>query len=168
MPVPEWGSFLSIVDASLNPVVVSDLDEVVFKELMAKNRGLTLLDLKKRFEYPSVTTTSGERSDEQKSRPFFTLMAVADNHLSQIASAIPPVDLEVLTVRIIKMNATQNATSSRNSRKRKRSGIKRPIRVNLRAEATILEGILVSSTLWWTKVLSPPTPRVEEEHATQT
>ena len=26
MPTPEWGSFLSIVDGSLNPVPVSDLD----------------------------------------------------------------------------------------------------------------------------------------------
>ena len=35
MPAPEWGSFLSIVDGSLNPVPVSDLDQVVLKELMA-------------------------------------------------------------------------------------------------------------------------------------
>ena len=47
MPAPEWGSFLSIVDGSLNPVPVSDLDQVVLKVLMAENRGLTLLDLKK-------------------------------------------------------------------------------------------------------------------------
>ena len=47
MPAPEWGSLLSIVDGSLNPVPVSDLDQVVLKELMATNRGLTLLDLKK-------------------------------------------------------------------------------------------------------------------------
>ena len=46
MPALEWGSFLSIVDGSLNPVPVSDLDQVVLKELMAENRGLTLLDLK--------------------------------------------------------------------------------------------------------------------------
>ena len=47
MPAPEWGSFLSIVGGSLNAVPVSDLDQVVLKELMAENRGLTLLDLKK-------------------------------------------------------------------------------------------------------------------------
>ena len=64
MPAPEWGSFLSIVDGSLDPVPVSDLDQVVLKELMAENRGLTLLDLKKRSEYSSVTATSGECSDE--------------------------------------------------------------------------------------------------------
>ena len=31
---------------------------------MAENCGLTLLDLKKRFEYSSVTTTSGESFDD--------------------------------------------------------------------------------------------------------
>ena len=48
MPAPEWGSLLSIVDGSLNPVPVSDLDQVVLKELMAVNRGFTLLNLKRR------------------------------------------------------------------------------------------------------------------------
>ena len=65
MPAPEWGSFLSILDGSLNPVPVSDLNQVVLMELMAEKRGLTLLDLKKRSEYSSVTTTSGECFDEQ-------------------------------------------------------------------------------------------------------
>ena len=46
MPAPEWGSFLSIVDGSLNPVPVSDLDHLVLEGLMAQNRGLTLLDLR--------------------------------------------------------------------------------------------------------------------------
>ena len=41
MPAPEWGSFLSIVDGALNSVPVSDLDQVVLKELMAENKGLT-------------------------------------------------------------------------------------------------------------------------------
>ena len=72
MPAPEWGSFLSIVDGSLNPVPVSDLDQVVLKELMAENRGLTLLDLKKRSQYSSVTTTSGECSDGQETPAVFT------------------------------------------------------------------------------------------------
>ena len=47
MPAPEWGSFLSIVDGSVNPVPVSDLDQVVLKKLMAEDRGVTLLELKK-------------------------------------------------------------------------------------------------------------------------
>ena len=99
MPAPVWGSFFSIVDGSLNPVPVSDLDQVVLKELMAENRGLTLLDLKKRSEYSSVTTTSGECSDEQETPAVSTPLADADDRLSGIASAIPPVDPEVLTLK---------------------------------------------------------------------
>ena len=99
MPNPEWGSFLSIVDGSLNPVPVSGLDQVVLKELMAKNRGLTLLDLKKRSEYSSVTTTSGEWSDEQETPAVPTPLADADDRLSDIANVIPPVDPEVLTLK---------------------------------------------------------------------
>ena len=58
MPAPEWSSFLSIVDGSLNSILVSDLDKEVLKELMAGNRGLTSLNLKKRSGYSSVTTTA--------------------------------------------------------------------------------------------------------------
>ena len=47
MQAPEWTSFLSIVDGSPNPVPLCDLDEVLLKEVMAENGGLTLLDLKK-------------------------------------------------------------------------------------------------------------------------
>ena len=47
---------------------VSDLDQVVLKELMAENKGLTLRDLKKRSEYSSVTTTSGECPDEPETQ----------------------------------------------------------------------------------------------------
>ena len=99
MPAPEWGSFLSIVDGSLNPVPVSDLDQVVLKELMAENGGLTLLDLKKRSEYSSVTTTSGECSDELETAAVSTPLVDADDRLSNIPSAIPPVDPEVLTLK---------------------------------------------------------------------
>ena len=48
MRAPEWRSFLFIVDGSLNPVPLCDLDQVLLKEVMAENRGLTLSDLKKR------------------------------------------------------------------------------------------------------------------------
>ena len=99
MPAPEWGSFLSIVDGSLSPVPVSDLDQVVLKELMAENRGLTPLDLKERSEYSSVTTTSGECSDEQETPAVSTPLADADDRLSDIASAIPTVDLEMVTLK---------------------------------------------------------------------
>ena len=99
MPAPEWGSFLSIVDGALNPVPLSDLDQVVRKELMAENKGLTLLDLKKRSEYSSVTTTSGEYPDEPETPAVTTPLADADNRLSDIASVIPPVNPEVVTLK---------------------------------------------------------------------
>ena len=92
MPAPEWGSFLSVLDGSLNPIPVSDLNQVVVRELMAENRGLTLLDLKKRSKYSSVTTTSGECSDQQETPTVSIPLADADDRLSDIASAIPPVE----------------------------------------------------------------------------
>ena len=42
MQAPERASFLSIVDGSLNPVPLCDLDQVLLKEVRAENRGLTL------------------------------------------------------------------------------------------------------------------------------
>ena len=99
MPAPEWHSFLFVVDGSVNPVSVSDLDQVVLKELMAQNRGLIPLDLKKRFEYSSFTTSSGECSDEQGIPAVSTPLADADDRLSNIASPITPKDPEVLTLK---------------------------------------------------------------------
>ena len=78
---------------------MSDLDQVVLKELMAENGGLTPVDVKKRSEYSSVTTTSAECSGEQETPAVSTPLADADNHLSKIASAIPPVDPVVLTLK---------------------------------------------------------------------
>ena len=72
---------------------------VVLKESMAENTGLTLLDLKKRSEYSSVTTTSGECWDEQETPKVCTPLADADDRLSDIASAIPPVDQEMVTLK---------------------------------------------------------------------
>ena len=43
MQAPEWATFLSIVDGSLNPVPLCDLDQVLLKEVMAENLGLTFL-----------------------------------------------------------------------------------------------------------------------------
>ena len=99
MPAPEWGSLLSIVDGPLNPVPVSDLHQVVLKELMAENRGLTNLDLKKRSEYSSITTTSGECSDEQETPAVSMPLVDADDRLSDIASALPPVDPEMVPLK---------------------------------------------------------------------
>ena len=100
MQAPEWSSFLSIVDGSLNPVPLCDLDQVLLKELMAENRGLTLQELKKRSpEYTSVTMTAEDAYDELETPAVSPPMADADDHLSEIASAIPPVDPEVLTLK---------------------------------------------------------------------
>ena len=60
MQAPEWASFLSIVDGSLNPVRVCDLDQVLLKEIMAENRGLTLSAPKERSPaHLSATLTKG-------------------------------------------------------------------------------------------------------------
>ena len=66
---------------------------------MVENRGLTLLDHKSRSEYSSVTTESGECSNEQETPAVSTPLADADNRSSDIANAIPPVDPEVLTLK---------------------------------------------------------------------
>ena len=41
MRAPEWTSFLSIVDGSLNPVPLCDLDQVLLNEVITEHRGLT-------------------------------------------------------------------------------------------------------------------------------
>ena len=91
MQAPEWASFLSIVDGSLNPVPLCDLDQVLLKEVMAKNHRLTLSDLKNRSpEHLSATFTGCEFPDG-----YLEPAAVkedADDQLSEIASTIPPVD----------------------------------------------------------------------------
>ena len=91
MQAPEWASFLSVVDGSLNPVPLCNLDQVLLKEVMAGNRGLTLSDLKNRCpEHLSATLTGCESPDG-----YLEPAAVkedADNQLSEIASTIPLVD----------------------------------------------------------------------------
>ena len=47
MQAPEWASFLSIVDGSLNPVPLCDFEQVLLKKVMAEIRGLTISDPKK-------------------------------------------------------------------------------------------------------------------------
>ena len=91
MQAPEWASLLSIVDGSLNPVPLCDLDQVLLKGVMAKNRGLTLSDLTNQSpEHLSATLTGCESPDG-----YLEPAAVkedADDQLSEIASTIPPVD----------------------------------------------------------------------------
>ena len=91
MQAPEWASFLSIVDGSLNHVPLCDLDLVLLKGPMAEDRGLTSSDLKKRSpEHLSATTTGCESPDG-----YLEPAAVkedTDDQLSEITSTIPPVD----------------------------------------------------------------------------
>ena len=91
MQAPEWASFLFIVDGYLNPVPLCDLDQVLLKEVMAENCGLTLSDLKKRSPgHPSATLTGCESP-----HGYLGPAAVkedADDQLSEISSTIPPVD----------------------------------------------------------------------------
>ena len=86
MHAAEWSNFLSIVDRSLNPVPVNEVDQEVLKELMAKNVGLTLLDISKRSGYSSVTTTSGQCYNEQETPAVASPVANADDRLRELAS----------------------------------------------------------------------------------
>ena len=43
MQAPEWASFLSIVDGSLNLVPLCDLDQMLLKEVTAENRASLFL-----------------------------------------------------------------------------------------------------------------------------
>ena len=91
MQAPEWASFLAIVDGSLNPVPLCDLDQVLLKDVMAENPGLTLFDLKKRSpEHLSATLTGWESQDDDLESA--AVKEDADEQLSEIASSIPPVD----------------------------------------------------------------------------
>ena len=91
MQALEWASFLSIVDGSLSPVPLCDLDQVLQKEVMSESCGLTLSDLKKQSsEHLSATLTVCESPDG-----YLEPAAVeedADDQLSGFASTIPPVD----------------------------------------------------------------------------
>ena len=90
MQAHRWASFLSIVDGSLNPVPLCDLDQVLLKEVMAENRGLTLSDLRERSpEHLSATLTGCESPDG-----YLESAAVkedAEDQLSEMASTISPV-----------------------------------------------------------------------------
>ena len=91
MQAPEWASFLSIVDGSLNPVPLCDLHQVLLKEVMAESRGLTLSDLKKQsLEHLSATLTGCETPDGYLEPA--AIKEDADEQLSESASTIPPVD----------------------------------------------------------------------------
>ena len=91
MQAPEWASFLSIVDESLHPVPLCDLDQVLLKEVMAENHGLTLSDIRKRSPEHLSATLTGPESPDGCLEPA-AVKDDADDQLSEIASTIPPVD----------------------------------------------------------------------------
>ena len=65
---------------------------------MAENRGVTLLDLKKRSpEHTSATFTGCESYNDELEPAIVT--EDADHQLSEIASSIPPVDLSCVDLR---------------------------------------------------------------------
>ena len=76
-----------------------ELDQELIKELMAENHAVTLLDLKKRSEYPAVTTTSTKINDDLKTPDVIPPVADSAQRLSEIASRIPPVNPDLLTMR---------------------------------------------------------------------
>ena len=91
MQAPECTNYLSIVDRSLNPVPVCDIDQVVQKEVMAENCGLTLLDLKNRSpEHTSATLTGCESYDDELVPAI--ARGDANNQLSEIATSFLSVD----------------------------------------------------------------------------
>ena len=64
MQAPDWACFSSIIDGSLNHVPLCDLNQVLLKEVMAGNRGLTLFDLKYQSpDHLSATLTGCESLD---------------------------------------------------------------------------------------------------------
>ena len=100
MQAPEWASFLSIVDGSLNPVPLCELDQVLLKEVMAENRGLTLYDLKNRSpEHLSATLTEFESPDDYQEPA--AVKEDADDQLSEIASTIGRVDPSSFTLNTV-------------------------------------------------------------------
>ena len=91
MQAPDWASVLSIVDGSLDTVPLCDLDQVLLKEVMAENRGLSLSDLKKRSPEHLSATLKGCESPDGYLEPA-AVKEDTDDQLPEIASTIPPID----------------------------------------------------------------------------
>ena len=91
MQALEWASLLSIVHGSLNLVPLGDLDQVLLKQVMVENRGLTLFDLKERSPDHLSATLTGCECPDGKMEPA-AVKEDADDQLSEIATSIPPVD----------------------------------------------------------------------------
>ena len=91
MQATEWACFLSIVDGTLHPVPLCDLDQVLLKEVMGENRRLTLSDLKKRSPQHLSGTLTGCESPDGYLEPA-AVNEDADDPLSEIVNTIPPVN----------------------------------------------------------------------------
>ena len=91
MQALEWTSFLSISDAPLNPVALCDLNQLLLKEVMAENRGLTLEDLKNQSPDQNSATLTGYECYDEELVPAI-VREDADDQLSEVASSTPPVD----------------------------------------------------------------------------
>ena len=91
LQAPEWASFSSIVDGSLNPVPLCDLEQVLLKGVMAGNRGLTLSDLRKRSPEHLSATLTGCESPDGYHEPA-AVKEDSGDQLSETASTIPSVD----------------------------------------------------------------------------
>ena len=75
-----------------------DLDQVLLKEVVAENRGLTLSDLRKRSpEHLSATLTGCESPDGYLGPA--AVKEDANDQLSEIASTIPPVDASCVELK---------------------------------------------------------------------
>ena len=109
------------MDGSLSPVPLCDLDQVLLKEVMAQNRGLTFSDLKKRSSEHLSATLTGCESPDGCLEPA-AVKEDADDQLSEIASTIPPVDpscvelkhsafLAQLLLEEVDLESTSEATS---------------------------------------------------------
>ena len=87
-------------------VPLCDLDLVLLKEVMAKNCGLNLLDLKKQsFEHTPATLTGCESYNEELQRAI--VGEDDDDQLSEIASSIPLVDPTCLCVNVCSLLTAQ-------------------------------------------------------------
>ena len=85
------GQFLIHHRRMPQPCTLCDLDQVLLKDAMAKNRGLTLFDLKKRSPEHTSATLTGCESYHDQLEPA-SVREDADDQLSEIASSIPPDD----------------------------------------------------------------------------
>ena len=89
---------MSILAGYFNPVPLCDLEQVLLKEVMAENRGLTLSDLKRRSpEHTSATLTGCESYDDELVPAI--VREDAEDQLSEIVRSIPPIDPSCVDVK---------------------------------------------------------------------